>query len=434
MSTYKQSHVMAKPSSSVCNLDCTYCFYLEKENLYPERKSHWKMSPETLELYVKQYIDSYDTEDVEFAWQGGEPTLMGLDFFRKAVELQQKYKKNHRITNAFQTNGLLIDDEWCEFFKKHNFLIGVSIDGPAHLHDHFRVSRSGKPSHEKVITAIDKLKKHGVEFNTLTVINSETAKHPEETYDYLVGIGSTFLQFIPIVERTAKQVTEEGLYLVSPDHEAEADVTEWSVPSLAYGQFLNRVFDRWVKKDVGRIFVNTFDSTLATWCNQPSGICVQAETCGHAFIIESNGDLYNCDHFVYPEHKLGNVHTDTIRNMNQLDEAIQFGKNKKESLTRQCLSCKYRSACHGGCPKHRFVRSKSGQHGHNYFCAGLESFFKHTESQMKTMRDLLYRGRPASDIIYLDLQKQLTTKQFSGGRNSPCPCGSGKKLKRCCQA
>ncbi|MGF1887599.1 anaerobic sulfatase maturase [Photobacterium profundum] len=434
MSTYKQSHVMAKPSSSVCNLDCTYCFYLEKENLYPERKSRWKMSDETLELYVKQYIDSHDTENIEFSWQGGEPTLMGLDFFRKTVELQQKYKKHHRITNAFQTNGLLVDDEWCEFFKTHNFLIGVSIDGPARLHDHFRVTRAGKASHEKVMAAINKMKKHGVDFNTLTVLNSENVKYPDEVYDFLTGIGSTFLQFIPIVERSAKQVTEEGLYLVSPDYQEEADVTEWSVPSLAYGQFLNRVFDRWVKKDVGRIFVNTFDSTLATWCNQPSGICVQSETCGHAFILESNGDMYNCDHFVYPEHKLGNIHTDTIRDMNQLDVAVKFGQDKKDTLTLQCRRCEYRSACHGGCPKHRFARSKSGQPGHNYFCTGLEAFFKHTESKMKTMRDLLARGRPASDIIYLDLQQKLSTNTFSGGRNSPCPCGSGKKLKRCCQS
>ncbi|MGR5063513.1 anaerobic sulfatase maturase [Photobacterium sp. DNB22_13_2] len=434
MSTFKQCHVMAKPSSSVCNLDCTYCFYLEKENLYPERKSRWQMSEETLEAYVKQYIDANSSsETIEFSWQGGEPTMMGLDFFRKAVELQQKYKLNHRITNAFQTNGLLIDDEWCQFFKQNNFLIGVSIDGPAHLHDHFRVTRAGKASHDKVMAAIAKMKKHGVEFNTLTVLNSENVKYPEEVYDFLVGIGSTFLQFIPIVEREAKQETEDGLFLVSPEYQAEADVTEWSVPSLAYGQFLNRVFDRWVKKDVGRIFVNTFDSTLATWCNEPSGICVQSETCGHAFILESNGDMYNCDHFVYPEHKLGNIHSDPIQDLNQTDKAVTFGMDKKDKLTLQCRRCPYRMQCHGGCPKHRFSRSEAGQEGHSYFCAGYYAFFAHSEAKMKQMRDLLMRGRPASDIIYLDLQKKMVANTFTGGRNSPCPCGSGKKVKRCCQ-
>ncbi|KHT62503.1 sulfatase maturase [Photobacterium gaetbulicola] len=434
MSTFKQCHVMAKPSSSVCNLDCTYCFYLEKENLYPERKSRWQMSDDTLEAYVKQYIAAHsDNESIEFSWQGGEPTLMGLDFFRKAVELQNKYKQHHRITNAFQTNGLLVDDEWCQFFKQHNFLIGISIDGPAHLHDHFRVTRAGKASHEKVMAAITKMKKHGVDFNTLTVLNSENVKYPEEVYDFLIGIGSTFLQFIPIVERTAKQETEEGLFLVSPEYQAEADVTEWSVPSLAYGEFLNRVFDRWVKKDVGRIFVNTFDSTLATWCNEPSGICVQSETCGHAFILESNGDMYNCDHFVYPEHKLGNIHSASIQDLNQTDKAVQFGMDKKDKLTLQCRRCPYRMQCHGGCPKHRFARSEAGQEGHSYFCAGYYAFFSHTGAKMKQMRDLLMRGRPASDIVYLDLQKKMVANTFTGGRNSPCPCGSGKKVKRCCQ-
>ena len=432
MTNYNRCHVMAKPSSSVCNLDCSYCFYLEKENLYPERKSRWKMSDETLETYVKQYIDAQDADEIEFSWQGGEPTLLGLDFFRKAVAFQQKYKKHHRISNAFQTNGLLLDDEWCEFFKQHNFLIGISIDGPAHLHDHFRVTRAGKPSHGKVMAAIEKMKKHGVDFNTLTVLNSENIKYPEEVYDFLVGIGSTFLQFIPIVERQAQQATDEGLYLISPDYEADAQVTPWSAPAQAYGEFLNRVFDRWVKKDVGRIFVNTFDATLATWCNEPAGTCVQSETCGHAFILESNGDMYNCDHFVYPEHRLGNIHSTTIREMNQLDKAVQFGKDKKDQLTLQCRRCEYRSACHGGCPKHRFARSDSGQPGHSYFCAGYKAFFEHTAPQMKTMRDLLMRGRPASDIIYLQLQQQMTAKQFSGGRNAPCPCGSGKKSKRCC--
>ena len=432
MTSANQCHVMAKPSSSVCNLDCTYCFYLEKEKLYPERKSQWKMSESTLELYVQQYIDAQDSEHIEFAWQGGEPTLLGIDFFRKAIEFQNKYKKHHRITNAFQTNGLLLNEEWCQFFKQHNFLIGISIDGPAHVHDHYRVSRSGKPSHAKVMDAIDLMKAHSVDFNTLTVVNNENAKYPEEIYDFLVGIGSSYLQFIPIVEREAQTESENGLYLISPEHSQEAKVTNWSVAPKAYGEFLNRIFDRWVKKDVGKIFVNTFDSTLATWCNEPSGICVQSETCGHAFILEANGDMYNCDHFVYPEHKLGNVHQYSIKEMNQTDRAHQFGQAKKDTLTSQCKQCEYRFACHGGCPKHRFATSQSGQPGHSYFCEGYQTFFKHTEKDMKAMRDLINRGRPASDIMYVYLQKQLASHQFTGGRNSPCHCGSGKKTKRCC--
>ncbi|MGL6260930.1 anaerobic sulfatase maturase [Vibrio sp. WXL103] len=434
MSSYKHSHVMAKPSSSVCNLDCSYCFYLEKEHLYPERRSRWKMSEETLEQYVKSYIESHDTQDIEFSWQGGEPTLMGLDFFRKAVELQQKHGQNKRIRNAFQTNGILLDDEWCQFLNQHDFLIGISIDGPAHLHDHNRVSRSGKPSHAKVMDAIAKLKKHNVDFNTLTVVSATNANHPEEVYDFLVSIGSTFLQFIPIVEREAAEKTEDGLYLISPDYEMEATVTDWSLPSAAYGDFLNRIFDRWVAKDVGRIYVNTFDATLATYCNENPGICVQAETCGHAFILESNGDMYNCDHYVYPEHRLGNIHDVSIREMNKMDMALKFGADKKDKLTQQCKSCRFLKQCNGGCPKHRFNTSRTGQPGHSYFCAGYKSFFKHTEAKMKQMRDLIFSGRPASDIIYLNLQQQMMSKQFTGGRNSPCPCGSGKKLKRCCQA
>ncbi|WP_087018310.1 anaerobic sulfatase maturase [Thaumasiovibrio subtropicus] len=434
MSTFTQCHVMAKPSSAVCNLSCDYCFYLEKENLYPERKTRWKMSDETLELYVKQYIEAHDTQEVEFAWQGGEPTLMGLDFFRQAVALQEKYKGTKTIRNAFQTNGLLIDDAWCEFFKQHQFLIGISIDGPAKFHDHYRVSRSGATSHEKVMAAISLMKKHGVEFNTLTVLNNENVQHPEEVYDFLVGIGSQFLQFIPIVERCAQEATEDGLYLISPEHDQTAKVTKWSVPAAAYGEFLNRVFDRWVQKDVGRIFVNTFDATLAAWCNEAPGICVQSETCGRAFALESNGDLYNCDHFVYPEHRLGNLHDTTIREMNQLEAATEFGMAKKTSLTKQCQSCEFRFACHGGCPKHRFNVASTGEPGHSYFCAGYKAFFAHTAAKMQQMRDLLQRGRPASDIIYLQLQQQMTATQFSVGRNSPCPCGSGKKYKRCCAA
>ena len=431
-STFSQCHVMAKPSSSVCNLDCEYCFYLEKEKLYPERKQNWRMTDETLEAYIKQTIEANDNNDVEFSWQGGEPTLLGLDFYKKAVELQEKHKKHHRIHNAFQTNAILLNDEWCEFFKKHNFLLGISIDGPAELHDNFRLNRAGRPSHAKVMESIALLKKHGVEFNTLTVVNSENVKHPEKVYDFLKSIGSTYLQFIPIVERKAAQTTKDGLQLIHPNYEYEASVTPWSAPSEEYGVFLNRIFDRWIKKDVGRIFVNIFDNTLSTWCKQPANLCTFSETCGHAFILEANGDLYNCDHFVYPEHLVGNIHKASIRDLNLSDKATTFGQDKKDKLTQQCVECEFRFACHGGCPKHRFITSKSGQPGHNYFCKGYEAYFRHTAPFMKMMRDLLISGRPASDVMMQLYQQEFSVRSVSVRRNEPCPCGSGKKSKRCC--
>ncbi|WP_413112980.1 anaerobic sulfatase maturase [Thaumasiovibrio sp. DFM-14] len=427
-------HVMAKPSSSVCNLDCSYCFYLEKEHLYPERKQAWRMSDETLDVYIRQHIEAQDGVDVEFAWQGGEPTLMGVDFFRRVVELQEKYRGRHNIHNAFQTNGILLNDEWCEFFKAHHFLVGISIDGPAELHDCYRVNRAGKPTHAKVMAGISLLKKHGVEFNTLTVVNHENAQHPEKVYAFLTSIGSCFLQFIPLVERETAQETEDGLHLVCPDSALEAKVTPWSVSPAAYGDFLCRIFDVWVKQDVGRVYVNMFDSTLASWCGHPAGTCIFSETCGHLFALESNGDLYNCDHYVYPEHLLGNIHEQSIRDLNQTEMAITFGQNKRDKLTKQCESCPYRFACHGGCPKHRFITSRNGEPAHNYFCAGYEHFFKHTASSMQLMRDLLQHGRPAAEIMtYLHRQTAMV-KQRAGtiGRNEPCPCNSGKKFKRCC--
>lgn len=425
-------HVMAKPSSSVCNLDCSYCFYLEKEHLYPERKKNWKMSDETLEIYVKQYIEAQGTEDIEFAWQGGEPTLLGIDFFKKAISLQNKYKKNHRVFNAFQTNGILLNDEWCQFFKENNFLIGLSIDGPQELHDTYRVNRSGKPSHNKVKDAVKLLKKHGVEFNTLTVINDKNVKHPVRVYEYLKSIGSTYMQFIPLVERKATEATEEGLYLIQPDFQYEANVIPMSVKPSEYGDFLNDIFDCWIKKDVGRIFVNMFDTTLATWCNHPASLCVFSETCGHALVLEANGDTYNCDHFVYPEHLLGNIHNTNIRDMNQSEQAVNFGLEKKTKLTEQCKKCEFLFACNGGCPKHRFITSEAGQPGHNYFCEGFAKYFKHTESRMKMMRDLVNQRRPAAEVMMQLHQQNINFQQGNIGRNDLCPCDSNKKYKKCC--
>ncbi|MGR5092454.1 anaerobic sulfatase maturase [Vibrio maritimus] len=425
-------HVMAKPSGSVCNIDCKYCFYLEKDMLYPERQQNWRMSDETLEQFVRQHIEAQQGEYVDFAWQGGEPTLLGLGFYQRVVELCDQYGGGKSIRHAFQTNGLVLNDEWCEFFKRHQFLIGISIDGPEDLHDYYRVTRSKRGTHNNVMEAIKLLNKHGVEFNTLTVVNAKNVQQPMRVYEFLKSIGSTFIQFIPIVERETTQ--SEQLTLAAPG-ETMSPVTPWSVTPDAYGKFLNTIFDYWVRHDVGHTFVQSFDSTLASWLGEPAGVCIFSQRCGHAFALEANGDLYQCDHYVYPEYKLGNIHQASIQEMNNSQEAIQFGKDKSETLNQKCLDCRYRFACHGGCPKHRFELGPSGKPGHNYLCNAYFSHFKHTEEPMKIMAQLLKHGRPASDImIYLKERALSQSNQKSIGRNSPCPCGSSKKYKRCCGA
>lgn len=424
--------VMAKPSSSRCNLDCHYCFYFEKEKLYPERGTDWWMDESTLELYVRQQIEAQVSGDITFSWQGGEPTLMGVEYFQKAVALQQKYADGRPIQNAFQTNGILINDEWCAFFKQHDFLVGVSIDGPADLHDCYRVNRAGKPTHQRVVQAIERLKAHGVRFNTLTVVNAKNAKSPERVYDFLTSIGSEFIQFIPLVEKQATQPTAEGLTLIHPELKQQAEVTPWSVSSSDYGQFLSKVFDRWLQKDVGRIFVNMFDSVLSAWCGQPNGMCVLSPACGHALALEANGDVYNCDHYVYPEHKLGNIHHQSLKEMNNSAQAIKFGLDKQRKLTGQCQSCEFRFACHGGCPKHRFSTSQTGEALHNYFCEGYRHFFRHSAPTMRLMRDLIARGRAPSEAMFILHRQKAVVSEMAQGRNAPCPCGSGKKFKRCC--
>ena len=424
-------HVMAKPSGSVCNLDCEYCFYLEKEKLYPERNTNWKMSDDTLELFIKQQIDAQDGPDVDIAWQGGEPTLMGIEFYTKAVEFAQKYAGDKRVHYAFQTNGILINDEWCHLFKQHNFLIGISIDGPKDLHDTYRITRSGKGSFDKVMQGINCLIKHDIPFNTLTVVNKVNVKEPLKVYQFLKSIGSTFLQFIPLVERKISQGEETLMDLSHPDQDVESQLTDWSVPSWQYGEFLNQIFDQWVRMDVGRIFVQTFDSTLANWCGQPGSICIFSPTCGHALALEANGDLYSCDHYVYPEYKLGNIHNIPIREMNSSEQAIQFGQDKQDRLTKDCLSCEFRFTCHGGCPKHRFTLSEQGFPHHNYLCKGYYHFFKHTAPYMSAMRDLIANGRTAAEISSLIANAEKKAP-VAASRNASCPCGSGKKFKRCC--
>lgn len=424
-------HVMAKPTGFVCNIDCEYCFYLEKEMLYPDRNKNWKMSDETLELFIKQQIDAQDGSDVDIAWQGGEPTLMGVDFYKKIIAISEKYKGDKNVHHSIQTNGILLNDEWCKFLKQYNFLVGISIDGPAKFHDHYRKTRSGKPTHAKVMQAIECLKRHNIEFNTLSTVNNINVKHPEEVYRFLKQIGSTYMQFIPLVERAMLDPKEGDMRLTYPGQDVKSKVTPWSVPSKAYGTFLNAIFDEWIKKDVGKIFVQTFDSTLAAWVGAPAGMCFFAPTCGHTLALEANGDLYSCDHFVYPEYCLGNIYEADIKTMNCSEQAIAFGDAKRETLTQDCHECQYLKTCYGGCPKHRFDVSPKGHPQHNYLCKGYLAYFEHTAPYMATMAKLLQQGQPAATIMQI-IANQSNKSNKKVGRNDPCPCGSGKKYKHCC--
>ncbi|MGF1766988.1 anaerobic sulfatase maturase [Enterovibrio makurazakiensis] len=385
---------MAKPSGSVCNLDCVYCFYLEKEKLYPERQRDWRMNDDTLSRYIAQQIDAQQGDEVVFSWQGGEPTLLGVAFYRRAFELQQQYAANRsvNIVNTFQTNGINIDESWALLFKEHQVLVGISIDGPQHLHDAYRVKRNGEPTFEKVMAAISILKRHHVSFNTLTVVHDINGDHPEAVYEFLVSIGSEYLQFIPLIERAALS-QQGGLTLVQPEV-SHADVTSWSVGEHQFGDFLCRVFDVWVARDVGKVFVQMFDSTLASHLGYPATLCSHAAQCGSNFAIEANGDVYACDHYVYPEHFLGSIHEESLTSINEGVANRAFGLSKSANLAKKCLECQWRFACHGGCPKHRFKIDSESQSGRHYLCASYAAYFAHTAIKMAQMVSLIVRGKP----------------------------------------
>jgi uncharacterized protein len=391
-------HVMAKPTGPICNLDCKYCFYLEKENLYPGT-SQWAMADEVLEHYIQQYIEANPTNSVEFVWQGGEPTLLGVPFYRKVIALQQKYSCGKAIHNALQTNGTLIDDEWGSFLHENNFLVGISIDGPRELHDFYRVDKGGAPTFDRVLRGIAKLKEHEVEFNTLTVVNRRNSAHPLEVYSFLKQIGSGFMQFIPIVERRTSASTPDGLVLIQPSFAGPAEVTDWSVEPLAYGQFLARIFDQWVREDVGRYFVQHFDVALENWLGLDASLCVFRRNCGSALALEHTGDLYSCDHFVYPENQLGNILERSIAEMVASPQQSKFGQDKSATLPRMCRECNVRFACHGECPKHRFLKTPDGEPGLNYLCAGYKYFFEHIDPFMQFMAEELSAGRPPANIM-----------------------------------
>ncbi len=423
-------HIMAKPIGPLCNLDCKYCFYLEKENLYPE--SNFRMTDKVLESYIKQKIEAHKIPVVNFAWQGGEPTMLGVEFFQRVVELQNKYADGRRIENAFQTNGVLLDDNWGEFFSKNNFLIGLSIDGPREFHDKYRVNKGEKPTFDQVIQGLEILKKHNVEFNTLTVVQDHNSLHPLEVYRFLKDIGSGFMQFIPIVERSTENQSRDGLLLVSPDYKDKADVTGWSVKPEAYGDFLIEIFNEWVRNDVGKYFVQMFDIALEAWYGREPGLCVFRKTCGDAMAIEHNGDLFSCDHYVYPENQLGNILKENLEKLINSPQQIKFGNDKEDTLPGYCLNCEVRFVCNGECPKHRFIETPDGEKGLNYLCAGYKKFFNHIDPYMKFMANELKNQSAPANVMNWAKEKDKGFINSNVGRNDPCPCGSGKKLKKCC--
>ena len=426
---------MVKPVGPVCNLACRYCYYLEKRALYPQ--ATFRMSDATLQLFVRHYIEAHDVPQVDFAWQGGEPTLMGLDFFRRAVALQQQYAAGKRITNAIQTNALVLDDDWAKFFKQHGFLVGVSIDGPPELHDRARCDASGAPSSEHALRGLDLLLHHGVDVNTLTVVSAANEKQPLDVYRFLKQRGVRFMQFIPLVERMADEAAATlGIVHAMParpgEHVREPRMGQWAVHPAAFGNFLTTIFDEWVRTDIGTVFVQQFDVALGAWMGMEPPLCVFAQRCGAALIMEHNGDLYACDHYCYPEYLVGSVHDGRpLHDIVFSPQQVKFGNDKADALPRCCKACTVRFACNGDCPKHRFVTSPEGDPNLSYLCPAYKKFFAHIGPHMKTMAELVSSGRPATMLMQMLRDNDARGKQ-PPGRNAPCPCGSGKKFKRCC--
>lgn len=415
-------HIMAKPTGSACNLNCDYCFFLKKERLYPG--STFRMSDEVHEAYIKQLFDAHQASEVTVAWQGGEPTLMGLDFFRHSVELQKKYQKpGTRIENTFQTNGILINDEWCRFFHENNFLVGLSLDGPQNFHDAYRKDKSGHGTFNKVVKALRLLQKHQVEFNILCTVNARNGDHPLDVYRFFRDdVQARYIQFIPVVERDNKSANQEG-----------DKVTARSVRPDPFGRFLIAIFDEWVKRDVGRMFVVNIDGALAGWLGMAGTICIFGPACGRSMALEHNGDLYCCDHFVEPNHLLGNILKTPMSELAVLEKQRRFGSDKLNTLPLYCRKCDVRFVCNGECPKNRFMRTPDGEPGLNYLCAGYKAFFKHADHPMRIMADLIRQGRYADEIMQMSAASNNNAALAGGkiGRNDPCPCGSGKKFKHC---
>lgn len=389
-------YLMAKPAGSRCNLACKYCYYLEKSNLYADNPRE-VMSDELLEVFIRDYIAAQTMPQVLFTWHGGETLMRPLSFYKKVIELERKYANGRTIDNCIQTNGTLLTDEWCRFFKENNWLVGLSIDGPQEFHDEYRRNRAGKPSFRQVMHGINLLNRHGVEWNALAVVNDFNADYPLDFYHFFKEIGCHYIQFTPIVERL--QPHTDGRTLAAVDEEGAGGLTEFSVTPEQWGNFLVTIFDEWVRNDVGDYFIQIFDSTLANWVGQPPGLCSMAPTCGHAGVVEWNGDVYSCDHFVFPQYKLGNITRQSISSLMRSQRQLTFGQDKRDKLPRQCRECDYLFACNGECPKNRFARTADGEPGLNYLCAGYHQFFAHVAPYMDWMKRELLNQRPPAGIV-----------------------------------
>jgi serine-type anaerobic sulfatase-maturating enzyme len=401
-------HLLAKPTGATCNLDCKYCFFLSKERLYPNERT--RMSDETLESYIRQLLEPRQATEINVAWQGGEPTLMGLEFFRRSIEIVAKYRKpGQQILHTMQTNGVLLNDDWCAFLKEHGFLVGLSVDGPREMHDAYRVTKGGAGTFEQVMRGWKALRRHDVDVNILCTVHAANADHPLEVYRFFRDeLSASYLQFIPIVERVTPELlpvanlgwgerpgADRPLY-----RQRGSVVTERSVGAEQFGRFLIAIFDEWVGRDVGKVFVQTFDVTLGSYFGQHN-LCIFAPTCGDAMCLEHNGDLYSCDHYVEPGYLLGNIKEEPMSELAASKRQREFGQSKLTSLPRYCRECEVLFACHGECPRNRFILAPDGEPGLNYLCAGYKQFFKHVDQPMKTMAKLLRHGRFADEIMQM---------------------------------
>ena len=403
--------VMVKPVGPVCNLDCSYCYYLQKKDLFTE-SDRFRMADDLLETYIVQHIEASPSEQVFFSWHGGEPTLLGLDYFQKIVDLQNKHRPSGRtLHNGIQTNGTLLDEDWCRFLAKNRFQVGLSLDGPKELHDRYRLTKGQKATHKQVMQAFKLLQKYRVNFDVLCVVHNLNARQPGTVYRFFKDIGVTSLQFLPLIVRQGETGT-------SPE----------TVPAAAYGRFLSSIFDEWVRHDIGRVFVQNFDEALRPYTGTEHALCVSRETCGDVVVVEHNGDFYSCDHFVDDGHRIGNIFETSLAEMLASPAQRHFGNQKRDALPQYCRECDVLSSCNGGCPKDRFTRTPDGEEGLSYLCPGLKLFYSHARPTLQKLAEIRQSENPEADL--LELIRPAATHQ--AGRNDPCPCGSGKKFKKCC--
>lgn len=408
--------IFVKPTGAVCNLDCQYCYYLEKEHLYPDVDS-FRMSDDILEEYIVQHIEASNGDVIRFSWHGGEPTILGVDYFRQIVALQHRHgPPDRRIFNAIVTNGTLLDDEWCRFLAAEGFAVGLSLDGPSELHDRYRVTKGGKPTHGQVMRAHRLLRRHRVPCDILCVVHDANVEYPERVYRFFKEIGATYVGFLPLVERRG---------------DLPGGVGEHTVPAEAFGSFLCTIFDEWVRHDIGRVMVQIFDEAARPIRGLEHSLCIFRETCGDIPVLEHSGDLFSCDHFVDREHLLGNIQEIRLAEMLRGPAQLKFGTDKRDSLPRYCLDCDVRSMCNGGCPKDRFIRTPDGEEGLNYLCAGYKKFFAHCRPTFEKLVPLWKAGASFEELMRVARGVEKKTS-VQAGRNDPCPCGSGRKYKHCC--